>query len=83
MNWPLKQMFKGHVLMEARATEISNCIHGHDKYLQIQRSFAIMCLGAGLWHWYFYKVQIFFFLFLFSSLHLFSIMMTNNELDSQ
>lgn len=27
-------------------------------------SFAIMCLGAGLWHWYFYKVQIFFVCFL-------------------
>lgn len=65
VNWPLKQMFKGHVLMEARATEISNCIHGHDKYLQIQKSFAIMCLGAGLWHWYFYKVQIYFFCFCF------------------
>lgn len=28
-------------------------------------SFAIMCLGAGLWHWYFYKVQIFFVCFCF------------------
>lgn len=63
VNWPLKQMFKGHVLMEARATEISNCIHGHDKYLQILLLSCVweQAFGTGI----FIRCKYIFFVFVF------------------